>query len=78
MRSLHAHELARVSGAGDAIFIPPEQLPGGDSGTPTPTPERMKNNNGYGNGAEDGPAPGRSGEHNPQLIKANLGPLGDR
>lgn len=38
----------------------------------------LKNNNGYGNGAGLGPAPGHSGEHNPQLISDNLGPRGDR
>jgi hypothetical protein len=38
----------------------------------------VKNNNGYGNGAEFGPPPGRSGEHNPQLISDNSGPRGDR
>jgi hypothetical protein len=38
----------------------------------------VKNNNGYGNGAESGPPPGRSGEHNPQLTSDNSGPRGDR
>ena len=38
----------------------------------------LKNNNGYGNGAEAGPPPGRSGAHNPQLLEANRGPRGDR
>ena len=38
----------------------------------------LKNNNGYGNGAEFGPAPGRSGAHNPQLLTDNSGPRGDR
>jgi hypothetical protein len=37
-----------------------------------------KNNNGYGNGAESGPAPGNSGAHNPQLTTANSGPKGAR
>jgi hypothetical protein len=37
-----------------------------------------KNNNGYGNGAESGPPPGRSGAHNPQLTGPNSGPRGDR
>lgn len=37
-----------------------------------------KNNNGYGNGAEFGPPPGHSGEHNPQLTSDNKGPRGDR
>jgi hypothetical protein len=38
----------------------------------------FKNNNGYGNGGELGPAPGNSGDHNPQLLTDNSGPLGDR
>ena len=38
----------------------------------------VKNNNGYGNGAESGAAPGRSGEHNPQLLTQNSGRKGDR
>ena len=38
----------------------------------------VKTNNGYGHGAEFGPPPGHSGEHNPQLTEANLGPRGDR
>jgi hypothetical protein len=46
----------------------------GAGGTCTPT----KNNNGYGNGAESGPAPGNSGAHNPQLTTANSGPRGPR
>lgn len=37
-----------------------------------------RNNNGYGNGAESGPAPGNSGAHNPQLTTANSGPKGPR
>ena len=39
---------------------------------------RAKNNNGYGNGAESGPPPGNSGDHNPQLLRNNLGPRGPR
>ena len=38
----------------------------------------VKNNNGYGNGAEFGPPPGHSGDHNPQLTEPNRGPRGDR
>jgi hypothetical protein len=38
----------------------------------------FKNNNGYGNGAEAGPPPGESGEHNPQLTEWNSGPKGPR
>jgi hypothetical protein len=39
---------------------------------------RTKNNNGYGNGAESGPPPGNSGDHNPQLTSWNSGPKGPR
>ena len=39
---------------------------------------KVKNNNGYGNGAESGPAPGNSGSHNPQLWTQNSGPRGVR
>ena len=39
---------------------------------------RSKNNNGYGNGAESGPPPGNSGDHNPQLLGWNRGPKGPR
>jgi len=39
---------------------------------------RTKNNNGYGNGAESGPPPGNSGDHNPQLTGWNRGPKGPR
>ena len=38
----------------------------------------FKNNNGYGNGAELGPPPGQSGDHNPQLTDWNSGPRGPR
>jgi hypothetical protein len=37
-----------------------------------------KNNNGYGNGAESGPPPGNSGDHNPRLTSWNSGPKGPR
>jgi hypothetical protein len=37
-----------------------------------------KNNNGYGNGEESGTSPGKSWGHNPQLIKYNEGPRGQR
>jgi hypothetical protein len=43
----------------------------------SPCPPR-KNNNGYGNGAESGPPPGNSGDHNPQLTGWNSGPKGPR
>jgi hypothetical protein len=48
---------------------------GGGEGDPLPP---CHNNNGYGNGAEYGPPPGRSGTNNPQLLADNLGPLGVR
>jgi hypothetical protein len=35
---------------------------------------KTKNNNGYGNGAESGPPPDDSGDHNPQLTSWNAGP----
>jgi hypothetical protein len=69
MRTLIQSELSAVSGGefgGGPIFTPPEEE------------TETKNNNGYGNGAESGPAPGRSGLHNPTLIEDNLGPLGVR
>jgi hypothetical protein len=60
-------------------------LVGGGSGTGETVPGldddwdcKTKNNNGYGNGAEAGPAPGNSGSHNPQLLTQNSGPRGDR
>jgi hypothetical protein len=62
MRELHEFELSFVSGAG---------------GSPCP-PTKTKNNNGYGNGAESGPPPGNSGDHNPQLTTWNSGPKGPR
>jgi hypothetical protein len=63
MRSLTPTETSFVSGG---------ELEGG-----YPLPD-FKNNNGYGNGAEDGPPPGRSGAHNTQLLDDNRGPRGDR
>lgn len=62
MRDLYEFELKHVSGAGSS---------------PCP-PTRTKNNNGYGNGAESGPAPGNSGAHNPQLLTQNSGKRGPR
>jgi len=64
MRNLRDDELALVAGGCDSEVCFP-----GDDG---------KNNNGYGNGAESGPPPGNSGEHNPQLIGPNAGPRGPR
>lgn len=66
MRILTSSELGQVSGGGGSC--PPD--PCGST--------RAKNNNGYGNGAEAGPAPGNSGAHNPQLTTQNSGPRGPR
>jgi hypothetical protein len=65
MRDLLDLELTYVSGAGC-------------SSSPCPPSGKSKNNNGYGNGAESGPPPGNSGDHNPQLLGDNLGPRGVR
>jgi hypothetical protein len=62
MRELLDLELGYVAGAGCGC---------------SPCPP-TKNNNGYGNGAEAGPPPGHSGEHNPQLTSWNSGPRGPR
>ncbi len=43
-----------------------------------PDDGKTKNNNGYGNGPESGPAPGNSGNSNPQLLTPNSGPRGPR
>jgi hypothetical protein len=67
MRNLEQNELYFVSGAG---CCPPPPCCECDT--------RQKNNNGYGNGAEAGPAPGHSGEHNPQLLTQNSGKKGPR
>ncbi len=67
MRDLHEFELKFVSGAGCSP-CPPSPCP----------PTRSKNNNGYGNGPESGPAPGNSFGKNPQLLTNNSGPRGGR
>ena len=79
MRELKIQELSLVSGAGGSASCTPctpctPCVP--DPCTPTPT--RQKNNNGYGNLGESGRAPGRSGDHNPQLLQQNVGPRGPR
>lgn len=69
MRALSPLEIQAVAGgdfSGEPLFPPPTE------------DYKSKNNNGYGNGAESGPPPGRSGDHNPQLIDDNLGPRGPR
>ncbi len=72
MRDLEQTELLQVTGAGCS----PEP-PSCDCDYEAPS-KRRKNNHGYGNGPESGPPPGRSGEHNPQLIEDNRGPRGPR
>ncbi len=67
MRLLNDDELILISG-GEGDDVPPED----------DTETYGKNNNGYGNGAESGPPPGRSGLHNPQLTEWNRGPRGAR
>jgi hypothetical protein len=75
MRELLCSELSHVSGA-DGLYVPPGDGVGG--GTTDPLPEtKSKNNNGYGNGAESGLAPGRSGAALPGADQ-NIGPRGDR
>ena len=66
MRELSQIELGSVSGAG------------GSCSCDCDSDKKRKNNNGYGNGAESGPPPGHSGEHNPQLTRWNRGPRGPR
>lgn len=61
MRDLEQNELQYVSGAGCSPTAP-------GTGSSPSAPSRSKNNNGYGNGAESGPAPGRSGDRNPTLF----------
>ena len=70
MRTLTLNEVRYVSGAG-GCYTPPPPCSGDDD-------DKAKNNNGYGNGAESGPPPGNSGDHNPQLTSWNAGPKGPR
>ena len=71
MYVLDRHECSLVSGGSEVPVL------GGGGGTGD-TGGKTKNNNGYGNGAESGPAPGNSGSHNPQLWTQNSGPRGVR
>ena len=64
MRNLTQNELRSVTGAGGSCSCTCDT--------------KTKNNNGYGNGAESGPPPGNSGDHNPQLTSWNSGPKGPR
>lgn len=60
MRDLDLSELRFVAGANSSPSRP--------SGCGcSPSAPRSKNNNGYGNGAESGPAPGNSYPSNPTL-----------
>ena len=71
MRLLSLDECTFVAGGtGEGTFSFPETEGSGET--------VGKNNNGYGNGAESGPPPGHSGEHNPQLTGPNSGPRGPR
>ena len=67
MRYLNETETKLVSGGSSSCYDPCYD----------PCAKR-KNNNGYGNGAESGPPPGNSGDHNPQLLSWNRGPRGRR
>jgi len=68
MRQLTSFEIDFVAGGCGCSCPPP----------PPPPCDKTKNNNGYGNGAESGPPPGNSGDHNPQLTTWNSGPKGPR
>ena len=74
MRDLLNSELAFVSGGGHSsysscgCYCPPAQ---------GKQPKRAKNNNGYGNGPESGPAPGNSGSTGGGKNQ-NFGPRGPR
>jgi hypothetical protein len=70
MRNLSLNELCRVAGG--------EIIPAYETPDCEPT-SKSKNNNGYGNGAESGPAPGHSGDRDSaQGFNANFGPRGER
>ena len=73
MRDLYEIELSYVSGAGHSP-APPSGC--GCSPCP-PSGGRSKNNNGYGNGPESGPAPGNSGKTGGGKNE-NRGPRGPR
>ena len=57
MRDLEIYELNYVSGAGHS-----PAPPSGCGCSPCPPSKKTKNNNGWGNGPESGPAPGNSGK----------------
>jgi hypothetical protein len=75
MRDLDFNELQFVSGANRS---PAPPTAGNNCSPCPPTSTRSKNNNGYGNDAESGQAPGSSGSSNPQLTTQNSGPRGAR
>jgi hypothetical protein len=61
MRDLYEYELKSVSGGCDSPSGPCEPTP---TCPPKDKTKKSKNNNGFGNGPESGPAPGRSGTNN--------------
>jgi hypothetical protein len=65
MRDLDFNELQFVSGANRSP-APPSSGCGCSPCPPTLSPSKSKNNNGFGNGAESGPAPGNSGASDPR------------
>ena len=71
MRLLQHSELSHVGGGtySCGCYCPPSNQPGKAS--------RSKNNNGYGNGPESGPAPGNSGKTGGGKNQ-NFGPRGPR
>ena len=75
MRDLEQNELQYISGGSSP------RPPSAGSGCSPSAPSKSKNNNGYGNGAESGNAPGNSFGSNPTLVTNNsgnrAGPNGD-
>lgn len=72
MRLLQQSELSHVSGGtySCGCYCPPSKNPPSKG-------SRSKNNNGYGNGPESGPAPGNSGKTGGGKNQ-NFGPRGPR
>ncbi len=71
MRLLDTSELVHVSG-GTGCYNPCQPTP-----PSCPPSRKSKNNNGYGNGPESGPAPGNSGKTGGGKNQ-NFGPRGAR
>ena len=76
MRDLDFNELQFVSGANRSP-APPSSGCGCSPCPPTTSRMKTKNNNGYGNGPESGPAPGNSGKTGGGK-NDNFGPRGAR